>query len=143
MTYQIIIALVIASMGFGSAWTIQDWRYGSMEVKRAEQKLADVRQSAARDIRIADNTIQAQSEAAKRVAALRRDADTARSALDRLQSDSADALRTSSASLEACTQYAATSSKLFDQCGARLQEVARDADAWQSNALMLDQSWPE
>ena len=84
MSPHLIIAAVIAAMGFGAAWQIQSWRYTSKEADREQQQLEQVQQSAAASIRRADNVIAAQNAANARSVVLGRDRDRAYLELERL-----------------------------------------------------------
>ena len=143
MNPQLIIAALIAAAGFGSAWTLQNWRYGAKENERAKQELVDQRNAATTAIRRTETVISASNAATVRATALRRDADGARTALVGL-SDAADsALRASSTSLDACTQRVATFSQLLGTMAAAGGEIAGKADRHASDAKTLADAWPK
>lgn len=142
MNPQLIIAAVIAAMGFVGGWTIQSWRYGAKETDRAQQILADQRLAAATSIRRADNVIAAQSAAAGREVALRRDADGARTALVGLSNATDTALRAASASHGACLERATAIRVVLDQCGAAYQDLGAIADRHASDTKTLIEAWP-
>lgn len=143
MTPQIIIAAVIAAIGFGSGWHIQALRYTAKEAEHAKQKLAQVQQSAAADIRRFDNTIIAQRAATAREVALRRDRDSANSQLERLR----DALRSdmpgTSSTGDACPVRADPARELFIACTEALVEMGGRADRHASDVKTLTDGWPK
>ena len=142
MTPQIIIAAVIAATGFGAAWKIQDQRFDAKEKTHAEQKLAQVQLSAAADIRRADNVILAQNQAAHRTGRLLRDLGSSRTELDRLR----DTIRTMPRDdVTTCTSTESGSKRndVLLECLASYEALARDADLWKNDALMLRDAWPK
>ena len=142
MTPQIIIAGVIAAIGFGSGWHIQALRYTAKEKAHAEQKLAQIQHNAAASIRRADNVILAQNQAAHRTGRLLRDLDSSRSELDRLR----DTLRTMPRDdVTTCTSTESGSKRndVLLECLASYEALARDADLWKNDALMLLEAWPK
>lgn len=87
----------------------------------------------------------AQSDARKREAALRRDAERARSELDGLR-NAANAAATggvSEDSLAACRHDAAALAGVLGELGAEAQELARAADGHASDVKMLIKAWPK
>lgn len=143
MTPQLLIAALIAAAGFGAGWQIQAWRQNEKEKDHAEQKLVEVRQSAAADIRRLDNTITAQRAATTREVALRRDRDSANSKLERLR----DALRSdmpgASSTGDACPVRADPARELFLACTEALVEMGGRADRHASDAQSLMDAWPK
>ena len=142
MNPQVFIALSIALTGFSSGWLINGWRYASKEAERAKQELVDIQQSAAANIRRADNVIQAQNLASKRLVKLQIDNSAAHTELDRLRSQLTSMPRPS-VSAEACTERADTTTDILLECAARYTEMAATADRWQNNAVTLDEAWPK
>ena len=143
MNVQIIIALVIALGGFGSAWKVQDWRYGAKEAERAEQELANQQRAAAAAIRQSEAVIQAQSAATIRVAALRRDADGERSALIGLSHATDAAMRAAAVTHEACVERAATLGELFNTSAKEYTSMAEKAGNHASDVQTLTDAWPK
>ena len=143
MSPQIIIALIIALAGFGSAWKIQDWRYGAKENDRAEQNLVDVRQSAAAAIHRIDNVSTAQSAAAARLNALRVDADGSRSALISLSLAADSALRDAATSQTACLATATSLGDVLKTVSAERRELSEKADLHVSDIKTLMDAWPK
>lgn len=143
MTPQLLITALIAAAGFGAGWQIQAWRQNEKEKDHAEQKLVEVRQSAAADIRRLDNTITAQRAATTREVALRRDRDSANSKLERLR----DALRSdmpgASSTGDACPVRADPARELLAACATELVEMGGIADRHASDAQSLMDAWPK
>ena len=142
MTPQIIIAAVIAATGFGAAWKIQDQRFDAKEKAHAEQKLAQIQHNAAASIRRADNVILAQNQAAHRTGRLLRDLGSSRTELDRLR----DTIRTMPRDdVTTCTSTESGSKRndVLLECLASYEALARDADLWKNDALMLRDAWPK
>lgn len=143
MSPQIIIAAVIAAIGFGGGWKIQEWRYGAKENERAKQVLVDQRLAAATAIRRADNVIEAQSAAAVRAVGLRRAADGSRAALVGLHDAAASALRAASASQAACLERATALSELLGTVAAAGGDMAEKADRHANDVRTLSEAWPK
>lgn len=143
MSPQLLIAAIIAAASFGTAWRIQDWRFDAKEKTHAEQKLAQVQLSAAADIRRMDNTIQAQRAATSRAVALRRDLDSSRSELERLRDTLARPVPGTSAASDACVESGSKRNVVLLECLASYEALARDADLWKNDALMLRDAWPK
>ena len=143
MTPQLLITALIAAAGFGAGWQIQAWRQNEKEKDHAEQKLVEVRQSAAADIRRLDNTITAQRAATAREVALRRDRDSANSQLDRLR----DTLRATvpgvGAATATCPERADPARELLAACATELVEMGGIADRHASDAQSLMDAWPK
>lgn len=143
MNPQIIIAAIIAAASFGTAWRIQDWRADAKEKTHAEQKLAQVQHSAAVQIRRADNVIVAQNAATSRAVALRTDRDRAYSELERLRDTLARPVPGTSAAADACPESGSKRNVVLLECLASYEALARDADLWKNDALMLRDAWPK
>lgn len=142
MSPQLIIAAIIAALGFGSAWQIQSWRFDAREKDRAEQILVNQRAAAASDIRRLDNIIGAQNRATARMAVLRRDADGSRSALIGLSNAADSALRSAQDSHAACTERAITLAYLLRASAAEYRALGEIADRHASDVKTLTEAWP-
>lgn len=142
MTPQLIVAGVIALGSFGTAWRIQDWRYQAKEAEHAEQQLANERSAATAAIRRTETVIQAQSAAAVRSAALRRDADGARVAAISLHDAAATAMRDAAVSHAACTERATALGDVLGTVEAAGRAVSEKADRHALDAQMLVEAWP-
>ena len=143
MSPQLLIAAIIAAASFGTAWRIQDWRFDAKEKTHEEQKLVQVQLSAAADIRRMDNTIQAQRAATSRAVALRRDLDSARSELERLRDALNSDMPRASATASTCAESGSKRNVVLLECLASYEALARDADLWKNDALMLRDAWPK
>lgn len=144
---QLIVAGAIAAASFGAAWTYQGNRY---ETKLAQYQtdhaiaLAKATQDAlARTVAIQKAKDEAERKHARRVADLRRDADSSRVALVSLHSAADQSLRRASDSHSACLADANTLTIVFGQCSTRLQDVAADADGLSAEVSLLRESWPK
>lgn len=147
MSPQLLIAAVIAAIGFsggfGLAWKMQAGTINANEAQYAEQKLAQVQQSAAASIRRTDNVIIAQNEATTRAIRLRRDLDGARNELDRLRDTiNSDMPRTGDTG-DACTERTDPARELLAACATELQSVAGAADRHANDAKALTDAWPK
>lgn len=142
MTPQIIIAAVIAATGFGAGWQLQSWRFDAKEKAHADQKLAQVQHSAAASIRRADNVIAAQNAATARSVAIRRDRDSAYAELDRLRAQLAQPMPGTGDTATACAEPGSKRNDVLLECLASYEALARDADLWKNDALMLRDAWP-
>ena len=143
MTPQIIMVAIIALAGFGSGWTIQNWRYGAKETEREQQKLAYIQQSAAADIRRLDNAITAQNAATTRAVALRRDRDSALTELGRLRLEVNSAVHTANTDPVACPERAAALGDVLTELGRAGAEIAGQADWHASDIKTLTEAWPK
>ncbi len=142
MTPQLIVAGVIALGSFGTAWKVQEWRYQAKEAEHAEQQLANERSAATAAIRRTETVIQAQSAAAVRSAALRRDADGARAAAISLHDAAAAAMRDASVSHAACTERASALGDVLGAVEAAGRSMAEKADRHALDAETLSAAWP-
>ena len=143
MTPQLIVAGVIALGSFGTAWRIQDWRYQAKEAEHAEQQLANERSAATAAIRRTETVIQAQSAAAVRSAALRRDADGARVAAISLHDAAATAMRDAAVSHAACTERATALGDVLQASAERYRDLGETCDRHVSDIKTLIESWPK
>ena len=142
MSPQIIIAAVIAALGFWGGWHVQSVRYQAKEAQHAKQELANVQQSAAADIRRLDNAITAQNQATARAVALRRDRDSALTELGRLRLAVNSAVQTASTSPATCPDRAAALGDVLTELGRAGAELAEKADRINSDRQTLIDSWP-
>lgn len=141
MTPQIIMVAIIALAGFGSGWTIQNWRYGAKENERAQQTLVQIQASAASNIRRADNVIAAQNRANDRAVVLRRDVDSSRVELGRLRDELARSR--SSLTVAACPDRAAALGDVLAECAGAYQDLAGKTDRHTSDIHTLIDAWPK
>lgn len=143
MNPQIIIAAVIAALGFWGGWHVQSVRYQAKEAQHAKQELANVRSSAASDIRRLDNAITAQNRSVARAVALRRDADLARTELGRLRLAVASAVQTASTDPVACPERAASLGDVLTELGRAGAELAEKADRHVNDVKTLIDAHPQ
>ena len=141
-------ALLGASIAAVGAWQVQSWRYtGQINQIRAAQ--AEAVNTATREARAQESArfkgVQdAQAAAQTRAQVARRDADRARSELDRMR-DTLSATRggVPGESTAACTQRADAAADVLAQCGAAYQDLAAIADRHASDARTLIEAWPK
>lgn len=138
-----VLATVVAAVSFGGAWQIQDWRYNAKEKERVESKLAEVRVSAARDLRWVDDVFTARDEAAKRAVNHRRDADASRAAADGLHTALDTTIREAESSQAACLERTIALSELFKERTDQYREVSEKADRHVNDIQTLIQGWPK
>ena len=136
-------ALVAAAVAATGAWQVQNWRYAAKEKAHVEQQMADQRASAAAAIRRVDTVSQAQSDAAARLDSLRRSAGLARDELDGLRMASEAAMRTASASLDACRRDAAALASVLADVERAGRDMAAAAQGHASDSLMYQDAWPK
>ena len=145
---HIAAALIGAAVAAVSAWQVQNWRYGeqmaeirhdqAVASKEAEKfaRQAETQRRSDVDEAIRNSTV--------RAIAARRDADAARSELDRLR-DATRATRggVPGESASACAVRADAGADVLAQCGAAYQDLAAIADRLDSDRLMLREAWPK
>jgi hypothetical protein len=144
LIYKYVAAMLLGlALGFAGAWQVQNWRYAAQEKQRAELQVAMERESRTLDRKRSENVIEAQNAARLRDVALRRSADLARSELDGLRTQSADALRAASASHDACLDRARAFDAVLGNCAATYQELGATADRLVSDRKTLIDAWPK
>lgn len=143
MYTYVATGLIAAMLAAAGAWRVQEWRHDAIDNERIEQALADQRLQAKATIRREEAVIAAQNESQVRTRRLRLDADAARAAADGLRASTDAALRAAAASLDACTDSASKLKVVFLECSRNYEEVARDADNWENDAVMLRDAWPK
>jgi len=145
---HIAAALIGAAVAAVSAWQVQNWRYGeqmaeirhdqAVASKEAEKfaRQAETQRRSDVDEAIRNSTV--------RAIAARRDADAARSELDRMR-DTINASRggVPGESPGACAVRADAAGELLAQCGAAYQDLAAIADRHASDARTLIEAWPK
>ena len=143
-----VVALLGASIAAVGAWHVQSWRYtGQIEAIKAAQAEAvtnAVREARAQESARFKGVQDAQAAAQTRAQVARRDADRARSELDRMR-DTLSATRggVPGESTAACTQRADAAADVLAQCGAAYQDLAAIADRHASDARTLIEAWPK
>jgi hypothetical protein len=143
----LITALVAAIVAGAGAWTYQEARYGKQlsDIHAAHSlALAEATASAmAETVRLQKAKDDAERKAQVRIAAVRRDAAAATTALGLLHEAADTAIRSANDSHSACQSVAATSTELLGKCSTEYADVARHADEWASEALTLREAWPK
>lgn len=146
MTPQLIIAAIVAALGFGSAWQIQDWRYKAKEADRDRQtyetSLESERLAHRAQTQDDQRVINAQNAAALRQRVLRADADASRTALIGLSTAASEALSRANDSHNACLNTASAQSVVLNQCAVEYRGLAEDADRILSDRQTLINAWP-
>lgn len=126
---------VAAASGFAVAWQLQAGTISDIRLEAAHelmQQQADALDEA--EQRIAQVTA-AQNSAQTRIRAVVADRGRADLVGNGLRITTAETVRTAAENPAACADHAATLGVVFDQCSARLVEVATDADRWTSQAI--------
>ena len=141
-------ALLGASIAAVGAYKVQDWRYtgqiNQIKAAQAEAVNTATREARAQESARFKGVQDAQAAAQTRAQVARRDADRARSELDRMR-DTISATRggVPGESTAACTQRADAAADVLAQCGAAYQDLAAIADRHASDARTLIESWPK
>ena len=126
---------VAAASGFAVAWQLQAGTISDIHLEAAHeimQQQADARDEAER--RIAQVTA-AQNSAQTRLRGVATERSRADLVGNGLRITTAETVRTAAENPAACADHAATLGIVFDQCSARLVEVAEDADRWSSAGI--------
>jgi hypothetical protein len=139
---HVATAILSASLSFYSGWTVNQWRHDAHEKQAIEQAAAQQRELHALEQKRSSNVIAAQNVARTRETALRRDADSARNALDGLRTQSEAALQSARTSHDACLASTTRFSVALNQCSAEYQAMGAIADNWQSDTMTLRDAWP-
>ena len=142
------VGIVAGALGFAGGWQTQGWRMGEQISKIKSDQLEAVntatREARATESRRFKEAQDAQAAAQARAISARRDADRARSELDRMR-DTLSATRggVPGESTAACTQRADAAADVLAQCGAAYQDLAAIADRHASDARTLIEAWPK
>jgi hypothetical protein len=139
----LIAAIVLALAGFGAGWKTQDWRHGAQEKERVENNLEVERIAGADRSRRDTQVIKAQSAGAQRARVALVDADTARTAAERLRIELDRANATAQLSLDACTRYAATLRGVFQESVEEYRQMGAAAAGHASDVQTLTEAWPK
>lgn len=143
-----IAALVAAIISAWGAWSVQGWRLGE-QINELKTEQVEALNTATREARVQESkryqgVQDAQAAAQTRAQVVRRDADRARSELDRMR----DALNASRGglpgeSVAACAQRADAAADVLAQCGTAYQDMAAIADRHASDTRTLIEAWPK
>ena len=149
MIYTHAAAIIIAaSLAGWAGWSVQGWRLGeqiaALKTAQAEAVNTATREARAQESKRFQGVQDAQAAAQTRAVAARRDADAARTELDRLRNSVAAALGgVPGESAAACAVRADAGGELLAQCAAAYSELAAVADRHASDARTLIESWPK
>ena len=141
-------AIIAASLAGWAGWSVQGWRLGeqiaALKTAQAEAVNTATREARAQESARFKGVQDAQAAAQTRAQVARRDADRARSELDRMR-DTLSATRggVPGESTAACTQRADAAADVLAQCGAAYQDLAAIADCHASDARTLIEAWPK
>lgn len=144
LTTHAAVGIVCAA----GAWQAQGWRLGEqIQVERAAhaRTAASAEQAAAESQRRINQTIaEARNAAAKREKSLRDAGDVLRDELDGLREQARESNRfLSTAGVDAARATAAAATALLNECAAKYQAMARNAEGHANDSLMLQESWPK
>lgn len=140
-TYLITVALS-GMLAFGAAWKVQDWRFIEKETARVEQEVVRERLAAEANLHQQKTVALAQNDATKRAGVLRRDADSARSAVSGLRQSTDAAMQAARTDLATCLDRAAAISDVLQATGERLRSLGETADRHVSDIQTLTAAWP-
>ena len=148
MYTHVAAALLGAALAGWAGWSVQGWRMGEQiaTMKAAQQEALNTatREARAQESKRFQGVQDAESAAKTRAVAARRDADAARSELERLR----DTIRTSTGgvsgeSAAACVARADAGGELLAQCAAAYSDLAAVADRHANDARTLIEAWPK
>ena len=149
MIYTHAAAIIIAAALAGWAgWSVQGWRMGeqiaALKTAQAVAVNTAAREARAQESKRFQGVQDAQAAAQTRAVAARRDADAARTELDRLR-DATRAARggVPGESAAACAVRADAGGELLAQCAAAYSDRAAVADRHASDARTLIEAWPK
>ena len=139
--------LIAAVIAFGGGWVTNGWRLnGKIDRMMAEhsQALATAGQNAMLEAaRLQKQKDEALDEANKIAQRNAQAAADARTQLDRLRRQLANAPSLSSATCASTRDYAATLATVFGACATRIGEMAKDADGHAIDSRTLEKAWPK
>ena len=139
--------LIAAVIAFGGGWVTNGWRLnGKIDRMMAEhsQALATAGQNAMLEAaRLQKQKDEALDEANKIAQRNAQAAADARTQLDRLRRQLANAPSLSSATCASTRDYAATLATVFGECATRIGEMAKDADGHAADSRTLEKAWPK
>ena len=140
-----LLGVSIAAVG---AYKVQDWRYtgqiNQIKAAQAEAVNTATREARAQESARFKGVQDAQAAAQTRAQVARRDADRARSELDRMRDTlSATHGGVPGESTASCAQRADAAADVLAQCAGAYQGLAEVADRRDSDRLMLREAWPK
>lgn len=141
-------AIIAASLAGWAGWSVQGWRLGeqiaALKTAQAEAVNTATREARAQESARFKGVQDAQAAAQTRAQVARRDADRARSELDRMR-DTLSATRggVPGESTAACTQRADAAADVLSQCATAYLDLAAIADRHANDARTLIEAWPK
>jgi hypothetical protein len=141
-------AIIAASLAGWAGWSVQGWRLGeqiaALKTAQAEAVNTATREARAQESARFKGVQDAQAAAQTRAQVARRDADRARSELDRLR----DNIRSASGGVPgespgACAVRADAAGELLAQCAGAYLSMAGIADRHANDARTLIEAWPK
>ena len=141
-------AIIAASLAGWAGWSVQGWRLGeqiaALKTAQAEAVNTATREARAQESARFKGVQDAQAAAQTRAQVARRDADRARSELDRMR-DTLSATRggVPGESTAACTQRADAAADVLGQCATAYLDLAAIADRHANDARTLIEAWPK
>lgn len=141
-------ALLGAAIAATGAWQVQSWRYtgqiAAIQAAQLEAVNTATREARAQESARFKGVQDAQAAAQTRAQVARRDADRARSELDRLRNDiSATTGGVPGESVASCAVRADTAADVLSQCATAYLDLAAAADRLNADRLMLQEGWPK
>ena len=148
MNLTLILSLVSALLAGAGAWAFESARHtaeiGEIRLQYANDSIRAQAVAASEQKAITAKYQGALNDSKTREAALRLDADRARSESDSLREQSADAARRlSNAPPAAVLEYATAINELFADCSRRYQGLAATTDGHASDVQTLMGAWPK
>ena len=142
MNITLIAALVSGvlsgALGYGAAWEIQGKTIANLKLEHSQEIVVRAAAQRAAIDRTVTNNLKAQNEFTRKISIAVADAKRAESVLGSLRSASTDYMRSPTTD-NSCTEKITTYDNILLQCGARLVEVAKDADEWVTQAVTLQE----
>lgn len=129
-----------------AGWTAQGWRLNeriaALQTQYATAQFNALEKAHAETIRLQEQADAAARKHAARSAALAHDARRSDTALGLLHDAANAAIAAAKDSHSACESNAATLAVVSTQCGDALNTMARDAQGWFNESVMLRDAWP-
>lgn len=141
-------AIIAASLAGWAGWSVQGWRLGeqiaALKTAQAEAVNTATREARAQESARFKGVQDAQAAAQTRAQVARRDADRARSELDRMR-DTLSATRggVPGESTAACAVRADAAADVLAQCAGAYLSMAGIADRHANDARTLIEAWPK
>ena len=145
---KLITHAAIGAVCAVSAWQAQGWRLGEQiqaeRLAHASTMAAAERAASDSQRQIIQTIAEARNAAAKREKSLRDAGDVLRDELDGLREQARESNRfLSTAGVDAARATAAAATALLNECAAKYQAMARNAEGHANDSLMLQESWPK